>query len=530
MNVSRRELLALVAGVPVSALVGCGRQGGFKFDGELLSPDFLTGHRLRDGWRPPEPNDSPVSARVVIVGGGIAGLSAAWRLKRRGVEDVVVLEMSPSPGGTALSGERDGFRFPWGAHYVPVPMRENAHLIELFEEMGVATGKDAKGAPMMTEHSLCREPEERVFSGVWDEGLYPRTGATDEELAEASRFRAEMNEWAARRDERGRRYFCIPTAASAKEPVLGELDSISMAAWMKQRGFVSERLRWLVDYSCRDDYGLTIEQASAWAGIFYFASRLVGDGSDSQAVITWPEGNGRIVDYLAAEAESVRCSHAVCSIVEQDERVAIRCFDTGSSETRDFHAERLIFAAPQFLAPRLITGWATSGRSIASLRYGAWIVANIHLRERPNEEAMMCWDNVFMDSHSLGYVTSTHQLGVDHGPTVLTWYRPLLDSDPRVSRKELMQLTWEDWASVVVSDLQRAHPDIGSLITRVDFMRWGHAMIQPRVGLISSGELDAAQKPLGRIHFAGTDLSGVALMEEAFYHGLRAADEVAGVD
>jgi hypothetical protein len=28
------------------------------------------------------------------------------------------------------------------------------------------------------------------------------------------------------------------------------------------------------------------------------------------------------------------------------------------------------------------------------------------------------------------------------------------------------------------------------------------------------------------VHFANTDLSGVALFEEAFYHGLRAADEV----
>ena len=34
-------------------------------------------------------------------------------------------------------------------------------------------------------------------------------------------------------------------------------------------------------------------------------------------------------------------------------------------------------------------------------------------------------------------------------------------------------------------------------------------------------------KPYRNIHFAHTDLSGIAFFEEAFYHGLRAAKEVA---
>ena len=34
-------------------------------------------------------------------------------------------------------------------------------------------------------------------------------------------------------------------------------------------------------------------------------------------------------------------------------------------------------------------------------------------------------------------------------------------------------------------------------------------------------------RPVGQLHFAHTDLSGLALFEEAFDHGLRAAREVA---
>jgi hypothetical protein len=51
-------------------------------------------------------------------------------------------------------------------------------------------------------------------------------------------------------------------------------------------------------------------------------------------------------------------------------------------------------------------------------------------------------------------------------------------------------------------------------------------MIRPRVGFQWGGARAKAQEPFGPVHFAHTDLSGVALFEEAFDHGLRAAEEV----
>jgi hypothetical protein len=57
-------------------------------------------------------------------------------------------------------------------------------------------------------------------------------------------------------------------------------------------------------------------------------------------------------------------------------------------------------------------------------------------------------------------------------------------------------------------------------------MRWGHAMISPRPNFLWNGARDEAQKPFRNIHFAHSDLSGIALFEEAFYHGIRAAREI----
>jgi protoporphyrinogen oxidase len=53
--------------------------------------------------------------RVVIVGGGPAGLTAAYALMKAGVA-AVVLEKEGQVGGHARTLERDGFLFDIGGH------------------------------------------------------------------------------------------------------------------------------------------------------------------------------------------------------------------------------------------------------------------------------------------------------------------------------------------------------------------------------------------------------------------------------
>jgi hypothetical protein len=57
-------------------------------------------------------------------------------------------------------------------------------------------------------------------------------------------------------------------------------------------------------------------------------------------------------------------------------------------------------------------------------------------------------------------------------------------------------------------------------------MRWGHAMVQPYTNFLWSETKRLAAMPDRNIHFANTDLSGIALLEEAVHHGVRAANEV----
>jgi hypothetical protein len=176
----------------------------------------------------------------------------------------------------------------------------------------------------------------------------------------------------------------------------------------------------------------------------------------------------------------------------------------------------------------LIDGFSKrTGRRTDEFEYGSWFVANLHLSGRPREAGFpLSWDNVIHGSRSLGYVVATHQAGRDHGPTLLTWYYPYAEKLAADVRERLLRATWSDLADVVLTDLEQAHPDIRRLTKRLDICRWGHAMIRPRPGFINSRQRREAARPDGCIHFANTDLSGIALFEEAFDHGCRAAREV----
>ena len=120
MNTRRRTFLkaglAAAAGLGGSAF---GIRSGRSFDGGMVGVDAALGHRFRDGGFP-EPT-STVDSGVLVVGGGIAGLSAARELDRLGLRDWKLLELESEAGGNAASGRNAVSEFPWGAHYVPLP-------------------------------------------------------------------------------------------------------------------------------------------------------------------------------------------------------------------------------------------------------------------------------------------------------------------------------------------------------------------------------------------------------------------------
>ena len=99
------------------------------------------GHRLRDGGFP-APSETRKTG-VVIVGAGISGLAAAWKLAKSGVDDFLVLDAENEFGGNSRAGQSPLVAYPWGAHYLPLPTRESTAVRELLAELGVLHGDPA---------------------------------------------------------------------------------------------------------------------------------------------------------------------------------------------------------------------------------------------------------------------------------------------------------------------------------------------------------------------------------------------------
>ena len=514
-----------------AALAGCAPAAKTPLPpGELLGMSQALGHRLRDGGFP-APSETRKTG-VLIIGGGISGLSAAWKLAKASVDDFLVLEMEAEPGGNSRAGQSPLVSYPWGAHYLPLPTRESTLVRELLSELNVLQGDPAAEKPRYEERYLCATPQERVYrNGLWEEGLLPHRGLDAAEREQQHRFHLRMEEFKNAKGRDGRRAFAIPMELSSRDLEWRQLDQIPFSQWLNDNGFTAPSLHWLANYATRDDYGTAHTQTSAWAGLHYFACRN-GEAANASAdtVLTAPDGNAWLMRGLAASASGRIVSGALVWRIEEGKQSVTVDALLGQKTVR-FEARQIIWAAPAFILPRVWPAMPGELRSAALAGdYAPWLTANLHLADFPEERrgAAPAWDNVFYDSPGLGYVTATHQLIRRRlTGTVFTYYRALHDVAPADGRKLLLETPREAWAEGILSELERVHPDIRRLTTRLDIFRNGHAMRRPVPGSIWYGQRQKLVDFFSRrITLAHADLSGFSLFEEAQYRGVVAAGKL----
>ncbi|RYZ04818.1 MAG: FAD-binding protein [Comamonadaceae bacterium] len=519
----RREFMGAAAGA--LALSGCDQPAPTAaVEGGFTGIDMARGHAfLRDGAARAGTPARTHRTRVVIAGGGVAGLAAARALRQAGTEEFALFELEDTAGGNSRGGTVGGIACPLGAHYLPVPNDDAPEVQDLLEELGLR--RRVAGRWQYDERHLCHSPQERIFfEGEWHEGLLPVQGVGATALAQYRLFAQRI---AALQAETR---FAIPTLRAPLTPVLLGLDALTFAAWLDREGFDAPHLRWYLDYCCRDDYGADATQVSAWAGIHYFASRhgfhAPGDATDERdGVLTWPEGNGWLARRLAQPlGDRLKSGHVVVRIAQTRGGVEVDAWDVATQSLVRWQAERCIVALPVFIAARVVENPpALLRNAVQQVRYAPWLVANVHLRAPLADRAGAApsWDNVVYGTRGLGYVDARHQsLDPTPGATVLTWYRPLGPSryDAGDGRRLLMERPWSGWRDELLAELSVPHADLAERATRIDITRYGHAMAMPTPGLLAQL---GAQRSLasGRLAFAHADWSGYSIFEEAFTRG-----------
>ena len=100
-----------------------------------VNSDAATGHLLRKSSAFEKIRTNSMEA--LIVGGGIAGMSAAYAMKDK---DFLLCELSDNLGGSSSNAQFEGISFSQGAHYdLAYPDYYGEEVLQLFEELNIIT-------------------------------------------------------------------------------------------------------------------------------------------------------------------------------------------------------------------------------------------------------------------------------------------------------------------------------------------------------------------------------------------------------
>jgi hypothetical protein len=491
---------------------------------------------MRDGRALPPPSDV-LETDIAILGSGIGGLSAAWKLNKLGHKDFLMVD-GPQPYGNAAGGRFGELEFPTGGHYLPLPSPESVHVREILADLGIIQRDPYADKPYYDERFLLHAPEERLlYKGKWQEGFIPTEGVPAEELAEHKRFFAEVERLRQTRGSDGRRIFVFPTVQSSDDPEWRKLDAITLKQWLEQNGYRSPTLHWYLNYCCRDDYGSRYDQVSAWAGLHYYCSRW-GHAANAEngTWLTWPGGLQPLATGMERASGVKRVGGTVVSLTQTGSGAAARtealCFRLENGKPRSYlvKARKAICAMPLYVAERVVEGIREMGYEPQrdTPVYAPWMVANFLLKRFPSElpQAPLSWDNVVYQEPGLGFVVSTHQDIRVTPPekTVFSAYVALSHRTPASARRWMVTATPDELLALASADLTTAYgAQFASCVERVDITLRGHAMAAPLPGFRSNPGLKALRELDGPILFAHADLSGFSVFEEAAWWGCRAA-------
>ena len=256
MALSRRDLLRGLAGAGPWPRVRAGASGGPT--GSIVGGAHARGHRVRDGFLPAPEAWRDVA--VAILGGGVSGLSAAWALERGGPSRL-------RRAGARRRGRRHRALRRGRGHALPLGRALRARARAGQPAARRAARRDRRHRRARRAAAIPSTPRtssaaiRRSACSSAANGTRASTRARAPRRATSrscSAFEADMRRWSVWRDGKGRRAFDLPRARGSDAAEVRALDRLSMAAYLDARGWRSPRLRWLVEYGCRDDFGATL--------------------------------------------------------------------------------------------------------------------------------------------------------------------------------------------------------------------------------------------------------------------------------
>lgn len=495
---SRRNFLAALVGLTGSSVLWenlistspSQAAPGYKIS-PWLGDDFAVGHKMRNGELPYTPESVEKLPRerhdFVIVGGGLAALAAAYKLKG---QDFVLLEQYQETGGQARGGSHNGLKYSLGSAYF--------------------TGRDGAVGELISALNL----KPTVFAPQEKQAFYAGQRwhkANDQDFME--------------RGHRELKTLIEPILKSKNEGQADSpLSSILTSLSPEYKAFLDS---FLLSSICGG-----IDDISALAGAQFLEDLFL----PSQVL---PGGNSGFAQALSAsitdKAAHVRTGAFVWLVKIKDNGALVIYQD--KTGVRAISCKHVILTAPPMVTGRILTGIGNKAKGdLFAFRYGSYMVANLCFSEaifkgpydnfiplkgdkvkaKGKDNALT--DFVIAESPYLANKTYTQAMG-----SVLSVYSPWKPGTE--GRALLLEGNQQKLLAPVLSSLAC----LGVLkntnkLQQISLSRWGHAMVVPTVRYYD--RLAAIKKANDSPNYslAHSSLMGIQCLESALEIGFRSAE------
>ncbi|MBI2877651.1 MAG: FAD-dependent oxidoreductase [Candidatus Tectomicrobia bacterium] len=444
---------------------------------------------------------------VCIVGGGLAGLAAAYRLRQA---SILLLEHLDRIGGHAIRDRWNDIWFSGAAAYFT---SVEPPLDQLYAELKLPLRKiqEPVDGAILNHHRVI-DP----FGSGLPRLPYPPSARKD--FARAKKDFLEI----LHSDD------CPVMPIHQATATARRYDRVSFAAWLLQEKRYHPAVKAYVDLYCRSAFGApSSEEISAFAGISFYASEF-GDR------YAFPGGNAQAAEFLRdaidrAGQDRIVPGATVVRVERKRDGVLVTYVDRDGRPAA-VEARAVVMAAPKYITRHLVQGLPQDQlEAMGELRYGSYLVGNVLCSAPITEAAYDTWTDTapFTDFIVADWVTrgsAPSKAPSDRGAKrqVLTVYYPMGYQHDLL----LADGAYNRYRSRIVEHLEILYPGAASKIEEVYLYRWGHTLCHGRPGWYTR-KAALASRPLERIFFAHSDNQGFPAFESALAEGISTAEQAA---
>lgn len=452
--------------------------------------DFTLGHQLRHKKLPKFPDVPDEKVDFVIVGGGIAGLTAALYMDN---ENYLLLEQYDELGGQSRGDSWKGLGFSYGSTIISHPQDAVAEVL----------GKLDLKPIQLNESST-----DWIYESQQINGTSLKHGKFQADFASFKRDAKPI--WQAS----GNGNVFSPLT----DHQLLKLDELLFSSCL---GTYSSEFVDLLNCYLRSYLGAGAESVSALAGFAVLRSLV-------EPNYTLSGGNVSLVNLLSRKLHDrgdarIRTKTFVWSIELSDNGSMVSYTDKNGI-CHKVQCRHVIVATPHLVSARILTNLNDAARlPLFGYRYCSYLVANLLLKKSILKDGYAHFTakpfsfSEIITSETPYKLKGHYNESMGAALTVLQPYEPASNG-----RALLLAGDKESFASEIIKQVQQINDQLETNLERVILTRWGHALAVPGPNYFS--KLNNLQKHTGQIYsLAHSSAKGLPRIESAVIAARQAA-------